>query len=642
MNNHVRSGRRVGILLLSLLLGGLILNLFMQAASLNMEISSIFNWISEYPLLYIVGSLFFFFILLGFAAIVPNLYTGALIAFVVCIILGIADYEKLSTTGEPLFPWDLMQLKNASEMARITKGMISPLQIGIAILVLALLIFVLLKLPKVRLRLTLRIIVLAVSVFVVAGFISTVSGGRALATSLHYQNIFWNQKVNYKQNGFVFAFAGNLKQNLIDKPEGYSKEEIQRITAKYAALPDSSAASVGAKTSGGTAGSTTAATPPAPANDAAASAAAEGTKAAPMAQPNILFMMDEAFFDPTRLSAYTFSSDPLTFIHQQEKVTPSGYLLSPEFGGNTANVEFEALTGFSMYFLKDGSIPYQQRIVKMSSLPSIVSLLKERGYEALALHPYDKTFYNRNKVYTTLGFEQFTSQSEMPDPERMTPDGYISDKSAVKEAIRELKAADKPAFLHLITMQNHFPFTKGPNGPNTITVEGVDKQYQDELETYTQDTKLTDEALQYLSEQLKTIERPTLVVFWGDHLPALSTGIYTKTGWDTDPRLKHETKLIYMANFDIGSTPLGTMSPSFIGPTVFKLTGQAMPAYYKLLEQVKAQLPGLSKSVLVGSDGTEIEASALTEEQQSLLSDYRMVEYDLLEGKGYAADLMFK
>lgn len=171
-----------------------------------------------------------------------------------------------------------------------------------------------------------------------------------------------------------------------------------------------------------------------------------------------------------------------------------------------------------MYFLKDGSIPYQQRIVKMSSLPSIVSILKEKGYETKALHPFDDTFYNRNRVYPILGFDRFTSEKDLQQAERFTPNGYITDKYAMQEAVRQLQSSDKPAFLHLVTMQNHFPFTKGLNGENTITVGGVKPEYKDEMETYVHDTKLTDEAVAYLSGELKNIKRPTIVVFWGDHL----------------------------------------------------------------------------------------------------------------------------
>ncbi|WP_025688005.1 LTA synthase family protein [Paenibacillus zanthoxyli] len=599
---HYMPGKRLGIMLLSFLIGGFVLNFIMQAATFGMDIGSVFAWISRYYWLYAAGSLFFFFVLLAFAAVIPNLYIGPLIAFVACVILGIADYKKLATTGEPLFPWDLMLVKNAGEMSKITNGMISPLALVLAVVLIAGLIYLLRKLPKIRIGLPLRAGFTMISAIMIAGFILVVGGQSTLATSIHYQNIYWNQKVNYTQNGFLFAFTGNLKQNLMEKPDNYSKEAITKIAEKYSALPGNS------------------------------------TAAAPAESPNILYMMDEAFFDPTRLPTFTFSEDPLKFIHQEEKNTPSGYMLSPEFGGNTANIEFEALTGLSMYFLKDGSIPYQQRIVKMSSLPSIVSILKDRGYRALALHPFDETFYNRNKVYPILGFDQFTDQDQMTNAQRITPDGYISDMAAVKEAVRELDSSDQPTFLHLVTMQNHFPFVKGHNGPNTVTVSGATPDRKDELETYVQDTKLTDEALAYLAEELKSLKRPTIVVFWGDHLPALSGDIYKQAGWDTNPRLKHETKLLYMANFDIGKQPVGTLSPAFIGPTVFELSGQKLPAYYKLLDKVKSELPGLSKNVLIGPSGV---VPGLNAEQQALLDDYHLVEYDMLEGENYSQGLLF-
>ncbi|MBW4083415.1 LTA synthase family protein [Paenibacillus sp. S150] len=599
---YFQPSKRLGFLLLGLLLGGFVLNFFIQAASLNMNFISVLDWIGKSCWLYLGGSLLFFFVLLALSAVLPNIYIGPAVGFVLVLLLGLANYKKQGTTGEPLFPWDLMLVKNAGEMSKITKGMISPLAVGLAVPAVAAGVWLLLKLPKIRIRLPLRLLLTAVSAGMVAGFIIMVSRQTAFASSLNYQNIFWNQKVNYSQNGFVFAFTGNLRQKLLEKPEGYSREAVEAVAAKYSALPDNSSAQSAAE------------------------------------QPNILFMMDEAFFDPTRLPGLQLSEDPLKFIRREEGATPAGFLLSPEFGGNTANVEFEALTGMSMYFLGDGSIPYQQRLVKMSSLPSIVSILKAKGYLTLAVHPFDETFYNRNRVYPVLGFDRFTSEKDLQDAERITPDGYISDKAAVQEAVRELKAAAVPVFVHLVTMQNHFPFTKGLNGPNTIAVQGVQAAWKDELETYVQNTKLTDEALSYLQQELKTLERPTIAVFWGDHLPALSAGIYTEAGWDENPRLKHETKLMILANFDIGNEPLGTISPAYLGPTVFKLSGQTLPPFYKMLEQVQAQLPGLSKNVLIGASG---EPASLTSGQQELLADYRMVEYDLLEGEGYAEGLMY-
>ncbi|MNI83251.1 hypothetical protein D3C73_1400400 [compost metagenome] len=81
------------------------------------------------------------------------------------------------------------------------------------------------------------------------------------------------------------------------------------------------------------------------------------------------------------------------------------------------------------------------------------------------------------------------------------------------------------------------------------------------------------------------------------------------------------------------------MSPAFIGPEVFRMTGQEMPVYYKLLNEVRQQLPGLSKNVLTGASDDVL--TGLSASQQELLNDYRMVEYDMLEGDDYARDLLF-
>lgn len=591
-------------ILLLLLCGGFILNFLIQLFSFKLEFGATWRWVYKHIGLYLCGSLFFFCLLLVFAAIIPNIYISTVVISFIVLIIGFANYKKQSTTGEPLYPWDFMQLKNAKEMTTITQGMISPIAVGVTIVVLGAIGYVIYKLPTIRIRIWLRAVTLVIATSLIGSFIWVVSARPETIASLKYNNIFWNQKVNYSQNGFLFAFTGNLKHNLMEKPTGYSKESIEAIAKKYSELP-----------------------------------APSSSNSLPM-EANIVYIMNEAFFDPTRLESLEFSEDPLQFIHGAYPNKRTGYLLSPEFGGNTANVEFEALTGLSMNFLNGGSIPYQQRLVKMNAFPSIVSILKERGYGALAIHPFDKTFYQRNKVYPMLGFDDFISETEMKNNDRITPNGYISDMAAMKEVLQELNSASKPTFIHLVTMQNHFPFTKGLNGDNSISVKGMDSKFKDEIETYVHSSALTDDAMSYLAKELHKIERPTLVVFWGDHLPALSNDIYVQAGWDNKVRLKHETTLMYIANFDIGEEEVGTLSPAFIGPTVFNLAQQALPTYYKLLDKVRSEISGLSNNVMISSNGGEI--TQLTDDQEELLQDYKMIQYDILEGENYAAELLFK
>ncbi len=98
MQQLFKPSKRLGATLLTLFFGGFVLNFIMQAASLNLSLGRVLSWISQYYWLYISGSLFFFFVLLTFAAIIPNVYSGALFAFLVCCILAVANYKKLSTT----------------------------------------------------------------------------------------------------------------------------------------------------------------------------------------------------------------------------------------------------------------------------------------------------------------------------------------------------------------------------------------------------------------------------------------------------------------------------------------------------------------------------------------------------------------
>ena len=74
----------------------------------------------------------------------------------------------------------------------------------------------------------------------------------------------------------------------------------------------------------------------------------------------------------------------------------------------TANIEFEALTGFSNAFLPYGSIPYQQYVRR--PLPSLATFLRDEGYVTKALHPFGPWFWNREAVYKAFGFDRFLSE----------------------------------------------------------------------------------------------------------------------------------------------------------------------------------------------------------------------------------------
>lgn len=113
-------------------------------------------------------------------------------------------------------------------------------------------------------------------------------------------------------------------------------------------------------------------------------------------KPNIIFYMNETFWDPTLLDV-TFSEDPLKNIRNLREKYPSGSILSPAFGGETANVEFEALTSYSMQFIQIGGLPFSHLLADEKN-PSFVRYLNELGYNSEAIHPFGSHLYRRQHV----------------------------------------------------------------------------------------------------------------------------------------------------------------------------------------------------------------------------------------------------
>ena len=184
-------------------------------------------------------------------------------------------------------------------------------------------------------------------------------------------------------------------------------------------------------------------------------------------------------------------------------------------GGNTADSEFEFLTGNTMAFLPVGSIPYQQYI--KSTTPSLASYLKSIGYATYAQHPYYGSGWNRDTVYPLLGFDNLSFMQDYSNQRFVRK--YISDETSFDKIIEtyENKPDGQPAFIFNVTMQNHGGYTDTYYGfDNTVT---ADKLNNSALDQYLSLIKLTDEDLKSLIEYFSNVDEKTIVVFFGDHQP---------------------------------------------------------------------------------------------------------------------------
>lgn len=246
--------------------------------------------------------------------------------------------------------------------------------------------------------------------------------------------------------------------------------------------------------------------------------------------PDIVVIQSESFFDPTIMRGYE-NSDFAPNLRRLAAHGISGGLHVPTFGGGTIRTEFEALTGLSLRYFDNLQFPYLQMSHK--SLPSLVRALEAHGYRTLALHGNDPSFWNRTAAFKAIGFERFVSQSEFPA--NAQNDGkYMADSAMTDEIMAQLKDSGPPQFIFAISIEAHGPYDVEPANPaerDAIPVpEGITGRDKRELQTYLYHLKHADAQLGRLVAWLAQRQRPSLVMFYGDHLPAL-TNSYHITGF---------------------------------------------------------------------------------------------------------------
>ena len=591
--------------------------LFYIVMQVNMIFIEAMNWIYFYNMQFILSFVVIYAIYILVYNLIGKVFLSMVLTSCTLVILCIVNYLKLIFRGDPLYPSDFTQITHMQSVIPMVMDYFSWSYIFVIIVSIVACIvagiYMRRYIQNVKIHLGIRALLVVGSIFVLyayGNFANTFMNKVFQKSGVDF--VLWNQNENYASNGFVLGFISNLDTTVMEKPKNYSKENMLQI-----------------------------------ANDIKKQYSGNIGNQKKKEKPNIIFVMSESFWDPTKVTNLSFSEDPVPNLHHYIENFPGGQTISPTFGGNTANVEFEALTSYSMSLLKPGSIPYQQVITNKKEIPSIPTALKKEGYYTSAIHSFGRTFFKRDDVYKVLGFDKFNAEDTM---ENVDIDGdYISDLAMSKEIIAELEEQKQPTFIHAVTMQNHFPFTEGRFGENLIEISGLEnEESKGELETYTEGLRRSDEALQYLIEQLDNLDRPTLLVFFGDHLPSLGTNksFYKENGYITNEKTPSErlamaqTPLLMYANFDMPNDNLGLVSPIHFSNLIFDYAGLNKSLFYQFLSELYKEIPVLRDELKVDKNGEVI--NDLTKKQKEMLEQYKMLQYDLLVGNQYSKDILFK
>lgn len=548
-------------------------------------------------------------------------WPAVLILGIIAYGAGTVTYFKLEMRGEPLLPWDFQQLGDFMGVADNVKLSVQPHMIVVAIIFLLCLgLSIMMPSPyrgMKRRGLIVRLILTIVGAVMSLGIFFGIYMSKEVCASFHIYEDMWMQDRYYRNYSIVTGFLTNLRVMQFEAPENYSQEAVyERLDQVEKDLSDEPLY--------------------------ADSYAAEHEKDA-VQTPNIIYVMNESFWDVSRLEGIAFDRDLTPNLKRLAQQGASGYVYSPSFGGGTCDVEFEVLTGFSLEHLPAGSKPYQQYVT--DATPSLAQFLKGQGYSTVAIHGYYERMWSRNTAYPRLGLDDFISIEDMSDPDKRR--GFVSDMEMTQQIIEQYESRKEngPVFIHAVTMQNHTTYdeSKYPQDElvNVLEHPGLSEKTLSPLRDFATGVYEADAALGALTDYFSQVEEPTIIVFWGDHFNPFGDGyeIYEKTGYiekgDTSSPALHQTDLLIWSNYSDTHTDLGTIAAYEVSPVMAELYGLERPIYFDYLLQQMSVYRARTRGVTVEANGSFSET--MTEEQQQWYNDHWLLQYDQMFGKNFTA-----
>ena len=604
--------------------------------------------ITDLAPLILVLNLLFFYVLYGLlTALTGSVRMGFRLATLVPMLFGLTNYFVVSFRGSPIVPWDLLSFGTAASVADNYEFVLS----WKAFYSVLAFIWMILLSSKSTVRLgrkKLRVISIAAYAALMFLYVGEIQNS-AVQSFFGMDTTLFTLNVLYRNNGIAAAFLGNLRFLNIEQPSGYSVDKVEALMKQVEAdeqgeedtknEPETDAQG---ETVQATQGETVQAT------QAETNATAETEAPASSGQyPNIVVIMNEAFSDLSVWGDFATSEEVMPFFKSLQQEAVGGELYVSVKGGNTANTEFEFLTGDTMGFLPKGSIPYQQYI--NDETPSLASYLKTLGYSTTAIHPYNRTGWDRDTVYEKFGFDEFLDKDSFSSPYRLR--GYISDKSAF-DKIREqfsIKGDDERKFIFEVTMQNHGGYSREtPDFNIYLTLPEVTGKTTSVVATekYLTLINQTDRALEELIDYFKEQDEPVIVVMFGDHQPSdyITNVIQRICGATTSDSLAdleqgYRVPFVMWSNYGLEHKYYDGISVNYLSSILMENAGIPLTGYQTFLKKLMETLPVINANVYRDADGNfyNYEDDAYSGE----LKDYQMLQYNHLVDKKHRDDAFF-
>jgi hypothetical protein len=529
---------------------------------------------------------------IGIGLVVGSVGWGLTLVAVVWACLCGASIVKRHYLGSPLYPWDLLRVRevvgiwedlpNQLRAAFVTAAAV----VGVAF---AACVFSAFRVqPNVRSRIRRALTGAAVLAAVLLPFHPILRSlapgpGNALSVALQLRNVRWWPEKNYQVNGFTAGFLISL--DVLDIPPPPAGTWAMPADCDPTVLP--------VRDSGPT-GPTVPTVPTA---------------------PDVVVLLLESFFDPLTLGI-PFSRDPIPFLRELMAQSGNAELHSTFWAHGTANAEFEILTGLSTAFLPPDSVVFFHYL--RAPVVSLATELRRAGYRAETVHPNAGWFYSRSTAYPLLGFdrswfkEQFLSASQARA--QVSDDAFFFAK--LRERLTFATAGDvRPRFLWGVSLGTHGPYARTRAAKCTLEVgDGAaiepahamsdDPSRFETLRTYACLLERLDRHMSEFVRWLNARGKPVVLFAYGDHLPPLGADLVD--GHRDQPTGKFTaTPLLMWSNTD-AVLPHGYHGGfNFLGPSILRAAGVPLRCQFELLEPLHARIDLIDPSsgqMLPGAD----------------------------------------
>ena len=420
------------------------------------------------------------------------------------LILSLVNYFKILFRNDPFLVEDFKYINEAGNMTskfdvNITPNMIICFVLLFVFAVVGRLLFN----AKIKLnyvRPTVFIVLSAVTAFGMKWYLSE-------DTYIRNQNnscgiVKWSATQQFISRGFVYPFIHSLNTAFDTAPDNYNEKETEKILSQYKDedIPEEK-------------------------------------------RVNILSFMLEAYTDLDRFGVLEFTDDVYSFLHELQKESYSGYLVTDIFAAGTITTERQFLTGMNY-------LPSFR-----SNTNSYVWYLRSQGYDTQGYHPSYSWFYNRRNINEHLGFSNYYFDDVILDNTEghyryetnylMFPDVLNNYRKGIENGGNY--------FSFNITYQGHSPYSEDYCwfDREYIKNKGYTEGEYNILNNYLFNIDSANTELEKLINELRYDSEPVILIFFGDHMPWLgnNASIYKMLGINLDLSTEEGFYNYYMTPF---------------------------------------------------------------------------------------------